>query len=317
MSLCSVKKGVFMDINVLAERTGLSKENILFYERKLYILPERDEKGYSIYSEKDIEILLKVKLLRSLYVSRGDTGKIIKGKKTFQQILKKKITELSNTVERMKPAYETITMMLQDEAEFKNLDTEKYLAYLESVSEDGYIREVLPEDRNRNDSSSWARYFARGIDLTIWTVLEIIILPEWIITFVNKDSAQGFAAGIVFGLIELLLIIFVEPLFLAKFKTTPGKALLGIKIQHEDGSALSYMEGVRRTLNLAFYGLGLGIPFVSLITMISSYSKYSHGEESVWNVKTGAVIDYRKMSDSRIWIGVIIYIVISIGTDLI
>lgn len=306
-----------MDINALAERTGLSKENILFYERKSYISPERDEKGFSIYSEKDAEALLKVKLLRAVYVSRGDTGKILKGKKTLQQVIKKKITELSSTVERMKPAYDTIAMMIKDEADFSTIDAAKYLEYLESASEDGYMREVLLEDRNRTDSSSWARYFARGIDFTIWTMLELLILPGGFFAIINENSATGFISSVVFGLIELAVIIFVEPLFITMFKTTPGKAVFGIRIQHEDGSALSYMEAVKRTLNLAFYGLGFGIPFVSLITMISSYSKYSHGEESVWNVKSGAVMDYGKMSDCRIWIGAIIYIVISIGTDLV
>ena len=312
-----VKKGIHMDINAAGERTGLSRENILFYERKAYISPERDERENSVYSEKDADILLKVKLLRAVYISRGDTGKILKGKKTLQQVLRKKITELSDTVERMKPAYDTITKMIEDEADFSTLDAEKYLGFLESLSEAGAVAEILLEDRNRTDSSAWARYFARSIDFLIWTLLELIILPAGVIALINEGSVRGFIASVVFGLVELLIIIFIEPLLLAKFKTTPGKALFGIKIQHEDGSALSYMEGVKRTLNLAFYGLGLGLPLICFITMISSYSKYSHGEESIWNVKSGAVTDYRKMSDCRIWIGAIIYIVVSIGTEFI
>jgi diaminopimelate decarboxylase len=58
-----------MKINEVETRVGITKKNIRFYEEKGLVSPKRnDTNGYREYSEEDVEILQKVKLLRQLSV---------------------------------------------------------------------------------------------------------------------------------------------------------------------------------------------------------------------------------------------------------
>ena len=55
-----------MNIKQAEELTGVSRQNIRFYEREGLLLPERNpENGYREYTEEHIEILKKIRLLRS------------------------------------------------------------------------------------------------------------------------------------------------------------------------------------------------------------------------------------------------------------
>lgn len=56
-----------MNIKQAEELTGVSRQNIRFYEREELLLPERNpENGYRKYTDEHIEILKKIRLLRML-----------------------------------------------------------------------------------------------------------------------------------------------------------------------------------------------------------------------------------------------------------
>ena len=58
-----------MKINQVEELVGITKKNIRFYEEQGLISPERNrDNGYREYSLKDVELLNKIKLLRSVDV---------------------------------------------------------------------------------------------------------------------------------------------------------------------------------------------------------------------------------------------------------
>ena len=58
-----------MKIKEIEERSGMSRANIRFYESEGLIAPARDTNGYRDYSEADLEILQRIKLLRTLRIS--------------------------------------------------------------------------------------------------------------------------------------------------------------------------------------------------------------------------------------------------------
>ena len=58
-----------MTIKEIEERAGMARANIRFYEKEGLISPVRQENGYRDYSEKDLEDLEKIKLLRALDLS--------------------------------------------------------------------------------------------------------------------------------------------------------------------------------------------------------------------------------------------------------
>lgn len=62
----------------LGEKTGLTRKTIEYYEEKGFIPPEREENNYRIYSEKDMNILKKISIYRSLVCSIGEIREILK-----------------------------------------------------------------------------------------------------------------------------------------------------------------------------------------------------------------------------------------------
>ena len=69
-----------MKINEVETRVGITKKNIRFYEEKGLVSPKRDEtNGYREYSEEDVMVLQKVKLLRQLSVPIDEILKLEKG----------------------------------------------------------------------------------------------------------------------------------------------------------------------------------------------------------------------------------------------
>ena len=55
-----------MTIAELERRSGLTRANIRFYEAEGLLRPARRENGYRDYSEEDLALLLRVRLLREL-----------------------------------------------------------------------------------------------------------------------------------------------------------------------------------------------------------------------------------------------------------
>ena len=69
-----------MNIKEAEALTGITKQNIRFYEKKGLLFPHRNEENsYRDYSQKDVEILLQIKLLRKLDISIENIHKILQG----------------------------------------------------------------------------------------------------------------------------------------------------------------------------------------------------------------------------------------------
>lgn len=90
----------------------------------------------------------------------------------------------------------------------------------------------------------WRRYWARLFDITFIMPIYIFIIalfsPGLSYGITRMDS---FVGGI---LLLLFYLIFFEPMMLSSFGTTPGKALLGIKIRALSGKKISYTTAMRR-----------------------------------------------------------------------
>lgn len=56
-----------MGIKEVEKQTGISSQNIRFYERQGLLSPERNpENGYRMYGEEEVEQLKRIKLFRKL-----------------------------------------------------------------------------------------------------------------------------------------------------------------------------------------------------------------------------------------------------------
>jgi hypothetical protein len=69
---------------------------------------------------------------------------------------------------------------------------------------------------------------------------------------------------------------------------SPGKALLGLEVGTSTAQPLSFGEYLRRNLSLWLRGLGLGIPVVSLCTLVQQYSRLGEGLQTSYDDRLGA-----------------------------
>jgi len=95
---------------------------------------------------------------------------------------------------------------------------------------------------------------------------------------------------------------------LSSFGTTPGKALLGIKIRALSGKKISYTTGMKRGFLIWIYGMGIGIPLISLFTMIAAYNRLKRNGITSWDKKCGINVIHDQLSIFRIILFVTIFI---------
>lgn len=66
-----------MKINEVEQLVGITKKNIRFYEEKGLLEPKRQvQNGYRDYSEEDVDMLKRIKLLRKLSVPIEEIKKL-------------------------------------------------------------------------------------------------------------------------------------------------------------------------------------------------------------------------------------------------
>lgn len=147
----------------------------------------------------------------------------------------------------------------------------------------------------------WVRYWARMIDLLLFSLL------------------LGFVIGIIYppvleindtllGIILLFVYVFVEPIMLTSWGTTPGKALLRVRLRKSTGDKPTYSEALSRSFSVWLRGFGLGIPLVSLITLITSYNKLTKKRITTWDEEGDFNVSHRIIGAIRIIVMILFFI---------
>lgn len=83
-----------MTIAELERRSGMTRANIRFYEGEGLISPARRENGYRDYSDEDLEILLRVRLLRTLGVPLSEIREMQSGELGLAAAMDRQIERL-------------------------------------------------------------------------------------------------------------------------------------------------------------------------------------------------------------------------------
>lgn len=127
---------------------------------------------------------------------------------------------------------------------------------------------------------AWRRYWARSLDLflygLLWCAFAVLVLH-------SNLSRGGLSQNMFNTIMQMLVMLAVEPLLLNRFKTTPGKAVFGIRVTQENGERLTVSQGFSRTLGVLIKGMGLSIPIYSLYTYYKSYGRCEEREIQPWD----------------------------------
>lgn len=112
-----------MNINELERLTGITKQNIRFYEKKGLIHPIRNSaNNYREYSDNDLTRLKIIKLLRKLDLSLEDIGKILSEESSLHTSLQQHLHQLENRQKELNGCIDICKSLLHTELESLNAD---------------------------------------------------------------------------------------------------------------------------------------------------------------------------------------------------
>ena len=231
-----------MTIKEMEEFCAMSRANIRFYEAEGLIKPKRRENGYREYSQEDARLLMKVKLLRSMDVPLDQVKAAAFGERRLKDVLEDLDRDLKRKAEHQERTRQALEKLGQEEAEFGDLVPEEYLTMLEEGEpvEDAPPRLNLP----------WRRYWARGLDWSLYGTLVSIFLT-------------GFRNRVIYvPLFTFFVMLFGEPMLLHLFGTTLGKAVFGIRVTDREGRRLDYNTALERTWTVLWEGEALRFPVI-------------------------------------------------------
>lgn len=137
--------------------------------------------------------------------------------------------------------------------------------------EEQLVKNIVP--------NPWRRYFARTIDIQIYSIFIRII---FYFAFEINLKVVGISVWAV-TILSCVLMLLIEPLLLRYLGTTPGKFILGLRLRNKKGKKLSYFDGFIRTWMILKMGYGFSIPFYNLYRLYVSHKACSNNEVMDWD----------------------------------
>lgn len=182
-----------MKINQVEELVGITKKNIRFYEEQGLISPNRNlENGYRDYSLKDVDLLNKIKLLRSLEVPIEEIKRLEIGEISVTECLERHISHFTHRQQELDVMKEMCREMIEADVHFDNLQAESYLEEMKKL-EKGGIRFM---DVNKTDikKSKQGPIIAATVSIVFFLAMIIFIC---LTALSDPDTPLGFIAIIV------------------------------------------------------------------------------------------------------------------------
>ncbi len=124
-------------------------------------------------------------------------------------------------------------------------------------------------------------------------VVATYTIAEHSATYVEFVASAPLILGFVFIPVALMVDSFVYGLF----KTTPGKAILGMRLATIHGESLTFKQAAKRNLGLWVRGLGIGLPLVYFFTLLREYNRLGSGKQTDYDEK----YDFRVQAKPTGW----------------
>ena len=288
-----------MTIKDIEVESGMSRANIRFYEAEGLLNPERRANGYREYSEEDLEILKRIKLLRTLHISLEEIKSLHSGERALVDTLDQHLRKLQKEKTDIEQAQEVCKVMRNDGVQYRTLNAQHYLNALERSTgqsdPDPLFMDIVPELR-----IPWRRFFARILDYALYST----ILDAFLTLVMNANLGTLSNIGNILNNFAVLIIMFiVEPVLLTLFGTTLGKWILGIRVTDNSGRRMTYSKALERTRIMLLDGMGLGIPVYKLIRLWKSYRAHSDGDTLDWEWDSEIILKDEKSWRTFVYLG--------------
>ena len=276
----------------MEQRSGVPRANIRYYEAQGLLTPQRGKNGYRAYSQGDLETLEKIKLLRRLGIRVEELRNLRQGTEDLSAVLDRRLAELGGEQAALERVRQVCGALRAEGVSFSALDAGRYLQDLDAPAlpagsgGEWWMRTTLPPlpatDTLPTVHSAFKRFFARGLD-TILLFAAMLVIQ----CVVGKNPARFDRVDTVFlyaGSVALMAVL--EPLSLRLFGTTPGKALMGLRLTGADGKKLRWADGFFRYVWMLWSACGFYIPILSIIQLYRSFERCRREETQPWDRET-------------------------------
>ncbi len=140
----------------------------------------------------------------------------------------------------------------------------------------------------------WVRYWARTLDTMLFA-----LFVGMVIGVIAPEAIESRGAERLLEFFALILWIPIEAVFIFAFGATVGKALLRTRVVNPDGGKLTYPQSLKRSFNVWLRGMGIGIPLVSVISMILAYKSLTNSGKTSWDRIGGYRVRHREIGTAR------------------
>jgi hypothetical protein len=153
-------------------------------------------------------------------------------------------------------------------------------------------REGLPK-QDVSRVNPWLRFLARFFDYSIFFL---------ILWGLRKAAAGHFPFGRLEHLIpfEFFVWIPIEALLLSTWGTTPGKFFLRTEMKQGRKARLDFFTALKRSFNVWFRGLGMGIPFVNVVCLFVAYQRLRLLRQTSWDREENIVVSHHPIGQWRV-----------------
>jgi len=161
------------------------------------------------------------------------------------------------------------------------------------------IVDSIDQEKTVSTLHPWRRYFARTLDVFFFCMLLILLFAAVGVPSFFEDSND-----ILLNLLLLAAYVPFEAFCMTAFGTTLGKTLYKISVKPASGSNRTFANYLSRAVQVWFRGLGIGIPFVVLVTQIFAYRNLRDKGQTSWDRDGGWTVSHGTLSGGR-WLLII------------
>jgi len=162
-------------------------------------------------------------------------------------------------------------------------------------------REGLPrEDTTR--VNPWIRFLARFFDYALFFLVLLGIHA-----FLGGETQLNRVERLI--PFEFFSWIPVETLLLCTWGTTPGKFFLKTQLHQGKRTRLELISALKRSFNVWFRGLGMGIPLINFFCLLVAYQRLQIRRQTSWDREENIVVKHKPFGRWRLVAAVLVILV--------
>lgn len=164
----------------------------------------------------------------------------------------------------------------------------------------------------REQARAWPRYWSRMLDVLIWNLPLAFLVAYFFPALASNEAFQGGGAGL-FTMMLIPVGMVIDAAVLTAFGNTPGRALMGIRVETMWHERLDFGTALRRNFRVWFFGLAIGFPLIALITMSRNHARVSRGDQTAWDDVLSTRVYDIECNPARVWMVALLFVGLNIG----